>query len=88
MLLDCGVHRVWGKVQFAGPRHSTIIKRYLGKQRGVGKRGEHSSLWRMHHARHIYDSGEAIGKRNPQPETGKNFDGGYTPRRPRHNLRI
>jgi hypothetical protein len=42
----------------------------------------------MHHARHIYDSGEAIGKRNPQPETGKNFDGGYTPRRPRHNLRI
>jgi hypothetical protein len=41
----------------------------------------------MHHARHIYHSGEAIGKRNPQPETRKNLDRSYTPRRPGRDLR-
>jgi len=69
MLLDRGVHRIGGKVQFAGPRYSAVIQLDLCKQRRVGKRCEYPCLWRVHHARHIDHPRKAIGKGNPQPES-------------------
>ena len=87
MLLDRGVHRVWCKIQFTGPRNGAVIKRDLCKQRRVGKRGEYPGLRRMYQARHIYHPRKAVGKCNPQPEPWKGFDFGYTPRRPGYDLR-
>jgi len=87
MLLDCGVHRIWSKVQISGPRHSAVFERHLCKQRWVGKRGEYPSLERMHHARHIDHPRKAIGKCNPQPKPRKGFDFGYSPGRPGRDLR-
>ncbi len=81
MLLDRGVHRIGSKVQITGPRHGTVIKLDLCKQGWVGKSGEYPGLGRMHQARHIDSSGEAIGKGDPQAEPPKGFDGGDTPRR-------
>jgi hypothetical protein len=40
----------------------------------------------MNHTRHIDRPSEAIGKRNPQPETRKGFDFDDTPRRPGRDL--
>jgi hypothetical protein len=82
MLLDCGVHRIRSKVQFTGPRHSTIIQLYLRKQGRVGKRGKNSGLRRMYQPRYIDHPGKAIGKCHPQTEARKGFDFSYTPRRP------
>ena len=87
MLLDSGVHCIWRKVQISGPRHSTAFKRYLGKQRRIGKRGEYSGIGRMHQSRHIDRPRESIGKYNPQPELRKGFDFGYAPRRTGCDLR-
>lgn len=86
MLLDRGVHRIGSEVQITGPRYGTVIKRDLCKQSGVGKRGEYPGLRRMHQARHIDCSGEAIGKGNPQAELRKGFDGSDAPRRPGNDL--
>jgi len=86
MLLDCGVHRIWSKVQLTGPRHSAVIKLDLCKQRRVSKRCESSSVCGVHHCGHIDSPGEAVGKCNPEPEPRKGFDLGYPPRRPGYDL--
>jgi len=86
MLLNCGVHRIWSKVQFAGPRHSAVFQRNLRKQTRIGQRCKYSGLRRMNQARQIDRPRETVGKCNPQPKTWKGLYFGYTPGRPGHYL--
>ena len=86
MLLDGRVHRVWSKIEFTWPRNSTEIDANLREQGLVGKRGEYPGIRRVHHARHIDHSCQAIGKYNPQLELWQSFNRGHAPRRAGCNL--
>lgn len=81
-LLDFGVHRIRSKVQVTRPGHNSAIERNLCEERRVGEGGEDPGLRRMHQSRQIDGALKAVGKCNPEAETGKRVYPCHAPRRP------
>src|ERR1035441_2675292 len=71
LILNFGVHCVRCKVNVSRPTDSAVFKRNLSKERGVCKRGEDASFWRLDKFGQIDNPAEAIGKSDPEPESSE-----------------